>query len=286
MSSSPARWFVKKACRRALALASSSARPLRGVLDRRAGPRVRVLTYHRFGPARRDAFCVGAAEFEAQMRLLSEQGRAISLGDLREFLRGEREVPEDACLVTIDDGLRSTLEVALPILARCAVPAVAFVSSALIERTIEAAPEPYLSWRELRQLADSQVVEVGSHAHTHRSLGRLPAEEVAEEVRRSRAVLGERLERPIESFAYPFGTRMDFNGSTDRAVQDAGYSIAFNSMHGAITRGMSLFSLPRVKIEGGESLAMFERVSRGALDAWRIVDANLWRVQRARHEIR
>ena len=78
---------------------------------------------------------------------------------------------------------------------------------------------------------------------------------------------------------------MDFSSATDRSVQDAGYSIAFNSMHGAITRGMSLFSLPRVKVEGGESLAMFERVSRGGLDAWRVIDANLWRVKNARHEI-
>ena len=43
--------------------------------------------------------------------------------------------------------------------------------------------------------------------------------------------------------------------------------------------------LPRVKIEGGEPLAMFALQSRGALDAWRVVDQNLYRLQRVRREI-
>lgn len=285
MSGSKTRWYVKKACRGALALASSAVRPLRTVLRREPASYVRALTYHRFGPARFDPFCVTAEDFEAQVRRLQQQGRAVSLEQVQAFVRGEGTVPRDACLVTIDDGLLSTLSVALPILARHGVPAIAFVSSSLIERAVEGIPERYLTWRELRDVADSGVITVGSHAHTHRSLGRLPVAEAAEEVGLSRSILQDRLGRAIHSFAYPFGTRADFNAATDRAVAEAGYAIAFNSMHGSIARGMSLFSLPRVKVEGGESLAMFDRITRGGLDAWRVVDANLWRLQRARREI-
>ncbi|MBK7151881.1 MAG: hypothetical protein IPH72_09000 [Sandaracinaceae bacterium] len=48
---------------------------------------------------------------------------------------------------------------------------------------------------------------------------------------------------------------------------------------------MDPISLPRVKIEGGEPLPMFALQSRGALDAWRVVDQNLYRLQRVRQEI-
>ena len=89
----------------------------------------------------------------------------------------------------------------------------------------------------------------------------------------------------MRCFAYPFGTRADFNPVTERALADAGYHVAFNSMHGSIRPGMDPISLPRVKIEGGEPLPMFALQSRGALDAWRVVDQNLYRLQRVRQEI-
>jgi hypothetical protein len=56
-------------------------------------------------------------------------------------------------------------------------------------------------------------------------------------------------------------------------------------MHGAIRPGMDPISLPRIKVEGGEGLWMFRLLSQGAMDPWRVVDQNLWRLQRVRQEI-
>ena len=92
------------------------------------------------------------------------------------------------------------------------------------------------------------------------------------------------------SFAYPFGTHGDFSDATDRALDEAGYALAFHSQHGAVRAGMiardaPLRSLPRIKIESGEDLGQLERITHGAMDAWSIVDRNLWRLQRVRAEI-
>ena len=89
---------------------------------------------------------------------------------------------------------------------------------------------------------------------------------------------------PVRSFAYPFGTIGDFNPSTDQLLGKAGYSLAFNSIHGSIRAGMDALSLPRVKVEAGEPQAMFELISRGATLPWQVVDRNLWRFQRIRTE--
>jgi peptidoglycan/xylan/chitin deacetylase (PgdA/CDA1 family) len=174
---------------------------------------------------------------------------------------------------------------AVPVLRRHGVPAVAFVSSNLIGREIEGVEERYLTWGELREVADSGVVTVGSHAHTHRSLGLLPAAEAAAEAKRSREILQDKLGREVASFAYPFGTYLDFNDSTERAIAAAGYTVAFNSMHGAIRQGMNPISLPRVKVEGGDPQIVFSLLSRGGMDAWRAIDRNLWHFQRVRAEL-
>ncbi|MEZ4248585.1 MAG: hypothetical protein R3B99_10120 [Polyangiales bacterium] len=89
----------------------------------------------------------------------------------------------------------------------------------------------------------------------------------------------------MTSFAYPFGTHGDFTSETEAALRDAGYTLAFNSKHGAIHPHMDPVSLPRVKIEGGEAAWMFRLAAQGGMDAWRVVDDNLWRLQRVRKEL-
>ena len=104
------RWVIKKAARGAVTFGSlaSGALALRGALAR--GPRVRGLTYHRVGDdAPQDPFCVTRSAFDAQMRLLAEEGRAVSLEQVQRFVAGREDLPDGACLVTIDDGCLSTL---------------------------------------------------------------------------------------------------------------------------------------------------------------------------------
>ncbi|MCA9608122.1 MAG: polysaccharide deacetylase family protein [Myxococcales bacterium] len=280
------RWWVKKTARHAVAVGSfvSGAVGARSLVA--TGPRVRVLTYHRIGHEAREPFCVTPDGFEAQMRFLSERRLATDLDGIRAFVAGRAPLPDGACLVTIDDGCVSTLTEALPILRRWGVPAVAFVSSNLVGLDAKRLPERYLRWEELREVADSGFIEIGSHAHSHVSLGALAPDEAAEEARKSKALLEEHLGREVRSFAYPFGTYKDFDAVTERALADAGYTIAFNSMHGVVRAGMDPISLPRIKIEGGEGLMMFRMLSGGGMDAWRVVDRNLWRLQRVRQEIR
>lgn len=286
MSGSNLRWYLKKSARMALTLGCGFT----GVLAvRRAisnGPAVRALTYHRIGRSQQDPFCVSPEDFAAQMQLLAREGRAVSLLQAQRFLAGEETLPQDACLVTIDDGMLSTLTEALPVLQHAGVPAVAFVSASLIGReTASGGAERYLTWEELRALAGSGLVAIGSHAHTHRSMALMPLAHAREEMRLSRERLMRELDAEVCSFAYPFGTQSDFNTATDQALADCGYALAFNSIHGVIRLGMSPFSLPRVKVEGGESLRMFSLISRGGMDAWRAVDRFLWRLQRVRSEI-
>lgn len=248
-------------------------------------PRVRALTYHRFGDAPGDPWCVATTQFAVQMRWLAEHGLLVSLDAVRDFVSGRATLPRNAVLVTIDDGCRTLLSEALPILRDYAVPAVAYVSAGLVGADAVAADhaEPYATWDELAKVRDAGV-EIGSHAFDHRSLARMSDAEALDQAFRSRERIEAELGVPARSFAYPFGTRADFDARTDRLLVQAGYTIAFHSVHGTIRPGMAPISLPRVKIEGGEDQRMFELTSRGAMDAWRIVDELVPRLARARSE--
>lgn len=255
----------------------------------RGDPKVRVLTYHRFGTAVRDPFCVSPSEFEAQVAYLADRKLVISLAEFENFLAGKETLPHGAVLLTVDDGFRSLYTTALPILKHYGVPAVAFVSPGLIgsrgtvsQEFYSDPPENFLDWDQLGVLANSNVA-IGSHAWTHRSLARLAPSEVVDEAVRSRDALEAKLGTQVGSFAYPFGTRADFSDTTADILKQSGYRCAFTSQHGPVRSGMEPFSLPRVKVEGGEGLWLFRLLVRGGLDGWRWVDKTLWRIQASGH---
>jgi peptidoglycan/xylan/chitin deacetylase (PgdA/CDA1 family) len=272
------RWGLKKAGRQGLALAAWGS----GRLAPSETPCVRVLTYHRVGPATRDPFSVDPDDFSRQMAWLANNGLAVSLLELEDFLAGRRPLrTSPAVLVTVDDGLVSLRSHALPALVRYGIPAVAFVPAGEISDDIDGTgryAERHLTWAELRAVSAAGIT-IGSHAWAHRSLARLPAALVREEVCRARNSLERRTGEPVTAFAYPFGTRADFSTEVARILAECGHTCAFTSQHGAVRPGLDPFTLPRVKIEGGEPAWMFPLLCRGALDAWRWIDRTLWRLQ-------
>ncbi len=271
------RWVAKKAARVGLAAASRFA-PARGA----PSPRVRVLTYHRFGARPRDPFCVRRDAFEAQMRWLADARRAISLEDVEDLLSGEEDVRDGGVLVTIDDGCRSVATEALPVLRDYGIPAVVYLVVGSIGRgrgRDSDQPEDYMTWKEVDGLLSSGVVEIGSHAYHHRSLGRMDEAAARDEAVRSKEVLERHTGEEVRSFAYPFGTRVDFGPHTRRALASAGYTTGLTSQHGYVTTGLDPLELPRIKIEGGDPSWVWRRACDGGLDGWRHVDRTLYRLQ-------
>jgi len=279
------RWYLKKAARQAVALGASTS----GMPGANAGPEalphVRVLTYHRFGTAYRDPYCVPLDDFDRQMAWVAARGCVVSLADVEAFVAGKQVPPAGAVLVTIDDGFLSVYREALPVLRRYRIPAVAFVPAGEIghddrasSRWSDGLPERRLTWSELLALGDAGL-RIGSHAWTHRSLARMSAVEMREQAECSRAVLERNTGQRVTAFAYPFGTRADYSAATTAAVRDSGYTCAFTSQHGAVRPGADAWTLPRVKVESGEAPWMFPLLCRGALDGWRWIDRTLWRLQ-------
>ena len=95
-------------------------------------------------------------------------------------------------------------------------------------------------WADLRSL-DPLTITIGSHTLTHPILPSLPAEDLQREVGESRRQLEDRLQRPVELFAYPNG---DLNAAV-RACVRRHYRGAVTSVSSEVKSGCDPHLLPR-----------------------------------------
>ena len=80
-------------------------------------------------------FSVPEHAFEAQMRFLSRYRQVLALSELLDILsRGESPAP-GSVVITFDDGYKSTLDVAAPILKRYRLPAVVYLPTGYVSRS-------------------------------------------------------------------------------------------------------------------------------------------------------
>jgi hypothetical protein len=78
----------------------------------------------------------------------------------------------------------------------------------------------FLSWDDVRELADHPLITIGSHALTHTPLTGMPLAAAYREMRQSRRLLEEYIGRPVRHLAYPYGSG---NRRTDILALAAGY---------------------------------------------------------------
>jgi peptidoglycan/xylan/chitin deacetylase (PgdA/CDA1 family) len=100
-----------------------------------------------------------------------------------------------------------------------------------------------LTHDELLQLANSVLVDIGSHTRTHPMLHGLSIEKQKDEIGTSRKQLEAILKRPVLGFSYPNGT---FSAQTQQVVQEAGYLYACMSDSGLARNPGKMYQLPRL----------------------------------------
>jgi peptidoglycan/xylan/chitin deacetylase (PgdA/CDA1 family) len=102
------------------------------------------------------------------------------------------------------------------------------------------------SWNELREMADSGLMEIGSHTATHPILSTLTDEESWQELTCSRAEIEQHVGKPVKSFCYPNGMIGDFRANQVRQAREAGYSCAVVAESGMVSPGSDSYQLARI----------------------------------------
>jgi peptidoglycan/xylan/chitin deacetylase (PgdA/CDA1 family) len=102
-----------------------------------------------------------------------------------------------------------------------------------------------LTMNELASVRNDKLIRFGAHTMNHSVLSQLSKDEQSFEINESKKYLESLLGRPVQSFAYPFGTESDYDQETVRLVKGAGFKIACSNFEPAYGRSIDFFQMPR-----------------------------------------
>ena len=119
-----------------------------------------------------------------------------------------------------------------------------------------------LSQKEVRQLADGGLIEIGSHTMTHPVLATLPLELRKQEILQSKIYLEELLGRPVTAFSYPYGSSTDYKSESVNIVRQAGFEYACAMETGIAWHGSDRFQLPRLWVRNWDEETFARKLNR------------------------
>lgn len=291
--------LLQRAANRSAPTAGRRAPAVRG----RRSRHVQILAYHRVAVAGDDFLPhTPRTTFERQMEHLASDYHVCSLGEAVERLERD-DVPDNALVLTFDDGYRDNYLHAFPVLRRFGLTATTFLATDAIgsgrilwhDRVFRAfavtreawlrdygadhahyplasaadraaarsrvlqflrrlapaervtwldrlvhelrvdepatVPELMLSWEQVREMQRAGLA-FGSHTVTHPILSTLSAEQARHELVESKREIERQLQCPVTAFAYPNGSRADFDESSKRLLREVGYTCAVTTLPG------------------------------------------------------
>ena len=195
-------------------------------------------------------------------RMFWQEGMVQALLELRQACRMDPSVADALTAASALPGLRPCL-VEDAVLARAAIDEVVAYWKARssgdrgefmrrIGQCFDAVEKPdraadhFLHWREVLEM-QQETVRFGSHGVNH-SILTDPETDVAQELGESKAVLEERLGRPVDMLAYPNG---DYDDTVVQYARRAGYRAAFTTRRGLVNGNDDRWKLNRCNIHEG-----------------------------------
>lgn len=210
-----------------------------GGLPARAGDSAVVLMYHRFGDDRFPTANIRLDQLDAHITELKAGGYAVlPLPQVVEALKTGTPLPDKAVAISIDDAWSSVWNHAWPRFKAAGFPFTLFV---VTDETDRGGGE-YMGWEQIRELAASGLVTIGSQGAGHPHLPALSKAAVAEDLARSHARFQAELGRVPTLFAWPYG---EMSREAAEAVREAGFVAAFGQHSGPAWRLADPWFLPR-----------------------------------------
>jgi peptidoglycan/xylan/chitin deacetylase (PgdA/CDA1 family) len=228
-----------------------------------------VLLYHRVGEGNRN-IDLPIDVFREQMAFLAAEAEVVTLADGLARTADPR-LNHDLVAVTFDDGTADFFDHAFPVLAANSIPATLYLCTGPAEEglvfpswatgTIDASA---LSWSQVREVAESGLITIGSHTHTHADLDRASRDTIEDELRRSKDLIEQRLGRPCPDFAYPHAVT---SSDAERAVARCYSTAAIGGWRKNRPGALDPYRITRVPVSRADGPAFFPAKVRGRMGA-------------------
>lgn len=179
--------------------------------------------------------------FEQHLQALKDaRYETYFVKDVPQILDGTIRYSTQSAILSFDDGYEDFYTDVFPLLKKYNMRATLYIITNYIGK------KGFLSEAQIRELIDSDLVEIGSHTQDHVYLKVSPKDYADEQIRDSKKMLEETFNMKIKTFAYPYGA---FNEYALGAVQQAGYTAAVSVIPGELQSKDNLFFLSRIRPE-------------------------------------
>ncbi|MEW6614393.1 MAG: polysaccharide deacetylase family protein [Thermodesulfobacteriota bacterium] len=209
--------------------------------------------------------------FEQHIKYLVNAGyRVISLNNLGDYLKKDKQNCSKMVVLTFDDGYKNWHHNAYPILQKYGYPATIFIICECLDSN-----EPFgwikngtqygspLSIPEIKEILKDNFT-VGSHSLSHPDLTKLAYDDCIREIGESKKRLEEQFGKSVDYFAYPFGARVHITEDIKKHVRNAGYKGAVSNIMGINKNDADFYSLKRIRIDWHDNISRFRLKLIGA----------------------
>ena len=177
--------------------------------------------------------------FASQLQVISQNHyHTVFMSAVAESLRSGQALAKGSVALSFDDGYEDFYTNAFSLLKK-------YQAKATIYIIINRLGQPgYLTKEQIKEMADSGLVEIGSHTFNHPDLRKLKDKDAYFEINASRRILRELSGQPVLTFAYPFG---DYKPSFFPIASSTGYLAAVSVNPGSLQKADNLWLLPRLR---------------------------------------
>lgn len=208
-----------------------------------------VLLYHSISNNKGSKLFMPVEKFRQQMQYLKDNGYVtLTAEELLAFYKDNAPIPEKSVLITLDDGYADNYTNGFPILKQFGFKATVFVITAAIDTD----PKKLTS-EQIKDMA-ANGISIESHTVNHDDLTGLSYDEQLAVLKSSKEQIEGLTGKTVFCLAYPYGK---YNRTAVKAVEEAGYQMAFTINPGYAYQSDGLFTLRRIRIDGTDNLSAF-----------------------------
>jgi poly-beta-1,6-N-acetyl-D-glucosamine N-deacetylase len=196
------------------------------------------LMYHRFDENKYPSTNIKSEIFLEQLKLINNA--KIEFITFKKFDKIiKTNIDKNYILLTVDDAFESFYLNAWPILKNKKIPFLLFVS------TREVGKNGYMTWNQINELHESDLVSIGNHSHSHEYLIDWNNKKIINDLKTSISIFKKELKHSPEFFSYPFG---EYSNNLKKIVKDLNFNYAFGQHSGVIDSTKDFLELPRFPI--------------------------------------
>lgn len=147
-------------------------------------------------------------------------------------------------VVTFDDVYESVYQYAFPFLKVNNIPFTLFVNLSLLDTP------KYITTNQLVEMANTELCTIGSHGMHHVFFRNLTKDKCKSELRESKVTLEKIINKPVDFFAFPYGSLVACSFNNIKEVKKSDYKMSFLTIPSGVWNSpiINKYFLPRINV--------------------------------------